>query len=394
MRIAVIGGKLQGLEAVYLAGKAGWEIILIDKDRDVPASELAHCFHCLNAASLENLIPTLDGCDLIIPALEDMGVFKVLLELSRLLKIPVALDMAAYEITSSKSVSDRLFGELNIPSPKPWPQCSFPIIVKPSGSSGSEGVLKIDNQEGYEVFKKENKPEPDQWVTQEYVEGPSYSIEVIGHQGSYYPLQVTGLEMDDLYDCKRVYAPVELNTRQLKQFSDIAIAIAKEISLNGIMDVEVILHQGQLKVLEIDARFPSQTPTVVYHSTGINMLELFADVYLEKMDNKISLPAFEKAVIFEHVVVNPDSISIAGEHIIGSAGPLKYIENFFGADEALTNYYPGKENWVATLIYKADSLESVHEKKDNAIRSLMSAFNIKRYNDPVPEPERFNMRGN
>ena len=36
MKIAIIGGKLQGTEAVYLAKKAGFEIILIDRDAQVP----------------------------------------------------------------------------------------------------------------------------------------------------------------------------------------------------------------------------------------------------------------------------------------------------------------------------------------------------------------------
>ena len=31
MKAVVIGGKLQGVEAAYLAKKAGWEVVLIDK---------------------------------------------------------------------------------------------------------------------------------------------------------------------------------------------------------------------------------------------------------------------------------------------------------------------------------------------------------------------------
>ncbi len=282
MRVAVVGGKLQGLEAVYLATKAGWEIVLIDKERNIPALNFAHSFYCLDAGSSGNLIPALTGCDFILPALENKAVFKALIEVSEVLEIPLALDMAAYEISSSKARSDLLFQEINIPAPIPWPNCSYPLIIKPSGSSGSEGVLKIDDQEGYELFKKENGPELEEWVVQEYIEGPSYSIEILGSGENYFPLQVTGLEMDDIYDCKRVHAPVELETLQLKQFNDIAVLIAREINLTGIMDVEVVLHQGQLKILEIDARLPSQTPTVVYHSAGINMLELLVELYLGK----------------------------------------------------------------------------------------------------------------
>lgn len=386
MRVAIIGGKLQGLEAAYLAVKAGWETTLVDKDHQVPAAELCHNFYCLDAASKENLTPILSNCDFIVPALEDRDVFKVLQAVAEDLKIPVAIDMAAYEISSSKIISDRLFQKLSIPAPQPWPMSSFPLIAKPSGSSGSEGVLKIDDQEGYELFKKESGPGIEDWVLQEYIEGPSYSIEILGHGGSYFPLQVTGLEMDHLYDCKRVYAPVELEAQQLKQFSDIAVLIAREIKLNGIMDVEVVLHQGQLKVLEIDARLPSQTPTAVYHSTGVNMLELLADLYLGKLPHRAGpVYEFQQAVIFEHIAVSSDNLTVAGEHVIGSAGPLNYAENFFGTDEALTDYVPGKKNWVATLINKAGTMEAVREKRNRVVEKIMSELKIKHYYDPVPE---------
>ena len=36
MRIAVVGGRLQGTEAVYLAKKAGWRTLLLDKGRKPP----------------------------------------------------------------------------------------------------------------------------------------------------------------------------------------------------------------------------------------------------------------------------------------------------------------------------------------------------------------------
>ena len=37
-KIAVVGGKLQGTEACYLA-KAGWHVIPIDRNKDVPAQD-------------------------------------------------------------------------------------------------------------------------------------------------------------------------------------------------------------------------------------------------------------------------------------------------------------------------------------------------------------------
>ena len=65
----------------------------------------------------------------------------------------------------------------------------------------------------------------------------------------------------------------------MQQFQDLGLRIAAKLTMTGIMDVEVINDQGILKVLEIDARLPSQTPTAVYKSTGTNMLELLYDLF-------------------------------------------------------------------------------------------------------------------
>ena len=45
MKVAVVGGKLQGVEAVYLSKKAGWEVMVIDKDSNAPAVSLCDYFY-------------------------------------------------------------------------------------------------------------------------------------------------------------------------------------------------------------------------------------------------------------------------------------------------------------------------------------------------------------
>ena len=44
MKVAIIGGKLQGLEAAYLAGKADWDVTIIDRVPGVPAAGLCQQF--------------------------------------------------------------------------------------------------------------------------------------------------------------------------------------------------------------------------------------------------------------------------------------------------------------------------------------------------------------
>jgi pyrrolysine biosynthesis protein PylC len=44
----VIGGNLQGVEAAYLAKKAGWQVWVIDRKAVVPAAGLCDQFNQVN----------------------------------------------------------------------------------------------------------------------------------------------------------------------------------------------------------------------------------------------------------------------------------------------------------------------------------------------------------
>lgn len=363
MQAAIIGGNLQGVEAAYLANKAGWEVLVIDKNPWAGASLMCDRFLPLTITAEIDPHEILKGVDLIIPALENDGVLAILQKWSTEAAIPLAFDMDSYAISSSKKRSDRIFSEIGIDAPKPWPECGFPMVVKPDRESGSRGVKVIHNEKELSVN------DLTRMVAQEYLQGPSYSIEVIGLPGNYVPLQVTKLQMDSNHDCKRVLAPSGLDPELVTEFEQMAICIAERIGLKGLMDVEVILHDGKLKVLEIDARLPSQTPTVVFQSKGINMVKLLGELFLTgKMDvNNVSHP---QAVIYEHIKVTDDHIEVKGEHIVSGAGPLKLHQGLFGADEVITNYHPNLKEWVATLILKGKNMEEVLDKKQRTYENI------------------------
>jgi pyrrolysine biosynthesis protein PylC len=140
------------------------------------------------------------------------------------------------------------------------------------------------------------------------------------------------------------------------------------------MDVEVILCDSQLKILEIDARLPSQTPTAVFQSTGINMVKLLGELFLT---GKMNINSFTQpqTVIYEHVKVTKNHIEAAGEHIISGIGPLKLHQGLFGADEVITNYHPDLSEWVATLIFKGENSEEVLDKKQRTYQNIRGKRN-------------------
>ena len=382
MRVAVVGGNLQGVEAAYLAGKAGWEIVLIDRKPAAPAQGLCHQYLQMNVIDEKSLSKAFKGVDIILPALENDAALAVIAKCARNEGIALAFDIGAYAVSSSKHKSNQLFSRAAVRMPRPWPDCGFPLVAKPNIGSGSRNVNVIHNLEDLQKYLH---PDAEQWVLQEYIQGPSYSIEVIGSPGNYYPLQVTDLEMDDLFDCKRVLAPTRLPDSLISKLEDLAMLLAEELGLNGLMDVEVILSDRQLKVLEIDARLPSQTPTVVFWSTGANMVEMLGRLFIEGSLQPQECLTSEKHIIYEHIRVSTNRLESAGEHILSGADALHVESDFFGADEAITNFAGGRENWVATLIVSESGRDIVWEKRDRVVEDIRQHFDIDEYRDSSPD---------
>jgi len=357
MRIAVAGGRLQGLEVVYLAKKAGYRTLVIDKSRDVPAAAMCDRFVQFEFTR-ECFVP--ENCpdvDLIVPAIEDREVLSLVEKWAKGKQIPLAFDKNAYALTCSKHRSDALFETMNLPAPKAWPGCGFPVIIKPDQASGSRGVsLYRDAAQFHADFP--DTVIPDTLVAQQYLPGPQFSIEVVGMPGQYLPLGVTDLHMDRVHDCKQVSAPSRLSPEQVRRLEKMARILAGKVHLKGIMDLEVVLHEGELKLLEIDARFPSQTPIAVYWATGINMLQLLAEHFFASR-----APSFRQFpgrwTVVEHIQAGPERIRFLGEHIMGRSGPLRLEPGFFGCREALTNYAPDRSRWAATLIFCEDSKKAL-----------------------------------
>jgi pyrrolysine biosynthesis protein PylC len=376
--VAVVGGNLQGAEAAYLAKKAGWEVTVIDRKAVVPATGLGDRFSRVNITTEKDLERALKGVDLVIPALENDDALACMERWSQNSEIPFAFDALAYSISSSKLKSDQLFARIEVPTPLPWPECDFPVLAKPSLGSGSQKIKVFNDSKDLQAYLNESVGE---WIVQEYVAGPSYSLEVVGLPGKYFPLQITDLQMDAAYDCKRVLAPTELTPALISEFEKISIAIAEAMVLKGLMDVEVILHDHTLKVLEVDARLPSQTPTAVFWSTGINIIEMLADLFLTTGNlNRGNLNS-PMGVVYEHIKVTANGLEVAGEHMMSGTDALHIQQNFFGADEAITNYTPHREEWVATLIISEKTREMAWEKRCHVISDIRQHFNLDGYQD-------------
>jgi pyrrolysine biosynthesis protein PylC len=403
MRLLIVGGKLQGTEAAYLAGKAGWETVLVDRREEPPASGLAGRHVIADITADEELARGLvTSCDAVLPAFEDESGLAWLTERVPAWGVPLLFDLPSYRVTASKLASRRLFSELDVPRPLGWPDCGFPAVVKPSTASGSEGVEVVWDETALTAARSALERRGHDVVVEEYVAGPSLSLEVLAWGGAAVPLQVTGLEFDAAYDCRRVVAPVgeaagepacagpggacdwraAVSAGVLDAFDAASVRVALGLGLQGLMDVEVMVRGAEPKLLEVDARLPSQTPTAVYWSSGLNILELLERTVREGAPPAVDRTA-RRACVYQHVRASRGMLEILGEHVMGSAGPLQVVPGFFGADEALTDYAPGRDGWAATLIVSGATAREARVRAGEVVAELARREGLR----AVPEDE-------
>ncbi len=322
MRLLIVGGRLQGTEAAYLAGKAGMETVLVDRREEPPAAGLVDVHIVTDITADEDRARALvTSCDAVLPACEDEPTLAWLARRVPAWGVPLLFDLDAYHVTESKLASRRLFAELGVPRPGDWPECGFPVAVKPSTASGSEGVTIAHDGGELEAARSALLAAGHEVVVEEFVDGPSLSLEVLAWGGRAVPLQATGLEFDSGYDCRRVVAPVgaagaggsaaaapggacdwqrAAPAGALAALDAAGVRLAEGLGLRGLMDVEVMVRGDEAKVLEIDARLPSQTPTAVFWSSGLNLVELLAETVIHE-----GVPALDRrprrACVYQHV---------------------------------------------------------------------------------------------
>lgn len=385
MRIAIIGAALQGMELVYLAGKAGYETLVIDRRADAPALSLADGILVADVMTDGGAIKeALSGCDAAIPANENLDALDRMAELCGEMGIPYLFDPKAYRISCSKRESNRIMSDIGISMPEPWPQCGFPAIVKPSSFSGSIGVKAVENMEEFHDQSEVVRALGDEVVAQEYVTGKNISIEVIGNGEDAISFVTTEVHLDKGYDCKMVSCnPRIVDPVKDGAFGRIGAEIAKAIGLDALMDVEAIVHDGVIKVLEIDARFPSQTPAAIYHATGVNLLERLVASKLRGELKPVS--CMRRYSIYEHISVDGGAIITHGEKRFSKVRNPRIIEGFFGCDEAITDYEPGRDGWTATLMTSADSLEGIVRRRQEYITRIMNECNLHDFIDESPD---------
>ena len=356
--ICLVGGKLQGFEAAYLSKKAGMKVILIDKNPQALTRNYADKFHCFDIIKEpEKLLELSGNVDALLPVNENLACIEFLSSIKEKISCPILFDFEAYWISRDKKSSKDYFKSIDVPTPQDNPS-EPPYFVKPPCESSSVGARIIYDNKELEAL------EPGMLV-EEYVEGDVVSLEVVGDGSHFAVVKETLIHIDDAYDCHMVTPlPPDPSFRQISQ------ALAANLPLKGIMDVEAISGPKGLRVIEIDARFPSQTPTAVYFSSGINLIELLFRAFTDSIEEIKTLPE-NKYCIYEHLMPGENGVLVSvGEQILSMGSDYGKFYEESGIEILLCK----GENPVFTLIFWGKDREEAETKKCKGLSVLKDSF--------------------
>ena len=372
------------MEAVFLAHKAGYETVVIDRRAEAPALSICDEPHVLNPLDdPDGAMEVFRTCDAVLPACEEHDLLTRLDAVLSEAGIPFLFDIRAYDVSQSKLESNELMRAAGVPLPGRWPECGFPVIVKPSSLSGSLGVSVAHDDSELEAGIRRVESMGQEVVIQEFVHGRSLSMEVIGDGRTARSYIVTEVVLDGGYDCKEVRCfPGMLAPEDEEGFRGCSERTAERLGLRGLMDVEAIQTPKGLRYLEIDARIPSQTPAAILTATGINLLRQLVESRLGQWSESSSNGG---AGIYWHLHFRDGVLETTGEKEFSHVRSPRMESGLFGSDDSISDYSPGAEEWHGTFMVSGTTPEEAEDRRLSVIRAIMEACGVDSLSDASPK---------
>ncbi len=154
----------------------------------------------------------------------------------------------------------------------------FPVVVRPSYVLGGRAMEIVHNEsELFEYMKfavAVNSKHP--VLIDRYLAGKEVEVDAISDgQTVLIPGIMEHVERAGVHsgDSSAVFPPQTVSERAQQQIVDYTIAIARELGVVGLVNIQYVIHEGKVYVLEVNPR-ASRTVPILSKVTGIPMVEL------------------------------------------------------------------------------------------------------------------------
>jgi len=167
-------------------------------------------------------------------------------------------------------------------------ELGFPVLVRPSYVLGGRGMEVVYN-EGQLASYVESAPPiaPDApLLVDKYLRGLELEVDAVFDgtdvliPGIFEHIERAGIHSGDSIG---VYPPLSIDAAMEKRIVEVTAAIARELQIRGLINIQFVIHEGELYIIEANPR-ASRTVPIIQKATGINIVAAATRIALgEKM---------------------------------------------------------------------------------------------------------------
>jgi carbamoyl-phosphate synthase large subunit len=155
-------------------------------------------------------------------------------------------------------------------------ELGFPVLVRPSYVLGGRGMEIVYNEGQLASYvESAQPPTPDApLLVDKYLPGLELEVDAafdgkdILIPGIFEHIERAGIHSGDSIS---VYPPQSIDATIERQIEDVTFAIAGELGIRGLLNIQFVYHEGELLILEANPR-ASRTVPVISKATGINLV--------------------------------------------------------------------------------------------------------------------------
>ncbi|EEU7363477.1 ATP-grasp domain-containing protein [Campylobacter jejuni] len=308
------GGDLQA--DLVLHAKKDFITHVFDYNENCFCKDLADYFHPISIADKEKILELAIKFNIV-------GIATAATELGNLTVCYIGeklnLGTNSYECaknTTDKSLMKKVFERNNINHAKYFilkdekdleQIANFPVVVKPSDRSAGRGVVKVFDKENLKkyFYKAKDFSYNKIVLAEEVLKGRQFSVEAISSHGKHQIIAITeeylreGEFANDFLETQQLI-PARVNHFEKQLIENEIIKVLNAFKINfGASHIEVKFETNggggfkkcKLSVIEIATRLGGWRDVLVYHSYGIDYLQLLIQSSLKQELKKINTKA-------------------------------------------------------------------------------------------------------
>jgi carbamoyl-phosphate synthase large subunit len=155
-------------------------------------------------------------------------------------------------------------------------ELGFPVLVRPSYVLGGRGMEIVYN-EGQLASYVESAPPiaPERpLLVDKYLRGLELEVDAVFDgtniliPGIFEHIERSGIHSGDSIG---VYPPLSIDAAMEARIVEVTTAIARELKIRGLINIQFVIHEGELYIIEANPR-ASRTVPIIQKATGVNIV--------------------------------------------------------------------------------------------------------------------------